>query len=90
VTERGWVFLSGIVGLPVAVTVGVAALRAAVGRSGLEPGSRRARALGCECTRVRNVWGLREALRGSAVVRVGCPVLAHHPDRMRDVYNGRG
>lgn len=80
-------FVVGLVVIPaVMVCVGVV-VRARRGSSDLSPGSKAARRLGCVCSRRRNLWGHREALSGVCEVTAGCPVLMHHPDRRRAMYN---
>lgn len=83
-------FLTGLVIVPAGTVLVLAVIRVRRGGSGLSPGSEAARALGCECPRGSNLWGLREALRGSSVVVVGCPVFQHHPDARPGMYIKRG
>ena len=79
-------FLVGLVVAPGVTAIGVAATRLCRTASDLSPGSRRARAVGCVCSRGRNFWGLREALRGTCEVTLGCPVFQHHPEARPGMY----
>lgn len=80
-------FLAGLVGAPVIAVVGAGAvLWLRGGGSGLSPGSGPARRLGCLCPRRRNLWGLRESLRGTCELAPGCPVFEHHPDVRERMY----
>lgn len=79
-------FLTGLVIVPAGTVLVLAGIRVRRGASDLSPGSKAARALGCECPRRSNLGGLREALRGSSVVVTGCPVFRHHPEARPGMY----
>lgn len=76
-------FAVGLVVVPVVVVAAVTVWQARRIRKPVPPGSREARRIGCACPRVRNWWGLREAVCGRCDVALGCPVLAHRPERRR-------
>jgi hypothetical protein len=86
----GWaLFALGWVGLSVIVVAPVVVGRAVRYFDREGPGTRNALRSGCRCSPWKNWGGWREALTGTSILARRCPIIRHHPEVRRRMYNER-